>query len=193
MLATLIRNLNSSLAPRRSITTLVSSLVNMQRKLDVTQPAVAGLLTGEVKELCAMFLKQSYEIRLVGGCVRDMLTGRECKDIDLSTTARPEQMISMFKENGIRYIETGLQHGTLTVHQANQDYEITTLRIDVETFGRQARVEFTDDWTLDAERRDLTFNAMSLDVEGCLYDYFGGEADLAVGKVYINIILNVNF
>ena len=160
-----------------------SSLVSMQRKLDITKPALANLLTKDVAQLCSIFLKKSYEIRLVGGCVRDMLLERECKDIDLSTTARPEQMISLFKEHQIRYIETGLQHGTLTVHFGNRDYEITTLRIDVETFGRAARVEFTNDWRLDAERRDLTFNAMSLDMDGFLYDYFSGEDDLAQGKV----------
>ena len=184
MLSTLIRRFLSQ--QRRS-----TSLVNMQRKLDITQPALANLLTKEVVHLCSIFLNQSYEIRLVGGCVRDMLLERECKDIDLSTTARPDQMISLFKEHQIRYIETGLQHGTLTVHYGDRDYEITTLRIDVETFGRAARVEFTNDWRLDAERRDLTFNAMSLDVDGALYDYFGGEGDLAQGKVVL-FLLEVN-
>ena len=177
MLSVLIRRFISQHSSRST------SLASMQRKLDTTKPALANLLTKDVIQLCSIFLKKSYEIRLVGGCVRDMLLARECKDIDISTTARPDEMIALFKEHQIRYIETGLQHGTLTVHFGNRDYEITTLRIDVETFGRAARVEFTNDWRLDAERRDLTFNAMSLDIEGSLYDYFGGEDDLAQGKV----------
>ena len=115
--------------------------------------------------------------------------GKLPKDIDLSTTATPNQMIDLCKEKKIRYIETGLQHGTLTIHLKERDYEVTTLRIDVETFGRLATVEFTQDWYLDAERRDLTVNAMSVDVNGVLHDYFNGEEDLKNWKVSIIVIL----
>ncbi|XP_066925989.1 CCA tRNA nucleotidyltransferase 1, mitochondrial-like [Clytia hemisphaerica] len=166
---------------RRYVT--VNNIVKMQRRLDVQQPEVRDLLQQNVLDICKVFERNNYEIRLIGGCVRDMLVKKQCKDIDLSTTATPDQMIAIFKKNSIRYIETGLQHGTLTVHFNGSDYEITTLRIDVETYGRAAKVEFTNDWRLDAERRDLTVNAMSLDVEGNLYDYFDGEKDLQLGKV----------
>jgi len=153
------------------------------RQLDRSDPYVTGLLRDDVIKLCKMFSERDYEIRLVGGCVRDMLSKRVAKDIDISTTATPDQMIELFKANSIRFIETGLQHGTLTVHYGDIDYEITTLRIDVETYGRAAKVRFTNDWKLDALRRDLTFNAMSLDIDGNLYDYFDGEKDLHNGMV----------
>lgn len=159
------------------------------RQMDTTFPEVSNLLNTEVKWLCSLFLNKGYEIRVIGGAVRDMLMGKLPKDIDLSTTATPNQIIDLCKEKKIRYIETGLQHGTLTIHLKERDYEVTTLRIDVETFGRLATVEFTQDWYLDAERRDLTVNAMSVDVNGVLHDYFNGEEDLKDWKVSIIVIL----
>ena len=156
------------------------------RQLDKTLPEVKYILQDEVVQLCKLFIKNGFEIRIVGGAVRDMLMKKPAKDIDLSTNATPNQMIEIFKENEIKFYETGLQHGTLTAHINNTDYEITTLRIDVETYGRQAKVEFTNDWFLDAERRDLTFNSMSMDVNAMLYDYFQGESDLKASKVIFN-------
>lgn len=158
----------------------------MQRQLDITSREVRGILQDDVCYLCKIFLEGGYEIRVVGGSVRDVLMKQKSKDIDLSTTATPDEMINVFKQHNVRYIETGLQHGTLTAHLNDQDYEITTLRIDVETDGRKAKVEFTHDWKLDAERRDLTVNAMSMDLNGRLYDYFGGESDLKDGKVRLH-------
>jgi len=168
--------------PNSSVTTMATRTCN-KRQLDTNLPELRALLTDDVKWLCNLFISRGYEIRLIGGAVRDMLTHKPPKDIDLSTTAVPDQMIHIFKENEIRYIETGLQHGTLTIHLNNRDYELTTLRIDVETYGRQAKVEFTQDWYLDAERRDLTVNAMSVDMNGMLWDYFNGEVDLQAGKI----------
>ena len=162
-----------------------TGIVKMKRNIKFTDPEFQRLLQYGVHRLCTSFEMAGFEIRFVGGCVRDLLMKRSPKDIDLSTTATPEQMMSLFKKNKIRFFETGLSHGTLTVHMNGKDYEITTLRIDKETFGRKANVEFTNDWQLDAARRDLTINAMSLDKEGNLYDYFTGEQDLFEGKVNI--------
>lgn len=145
-------------------------------KLDT--PEFKSILTPELFMLAAPFEQRGYDLRIVGGAVRDILLGIEPKDVDLGTNATPSEMIEMFKKNDLRYIETGLQHGTLTVHVNKRDFEVTTLRIDAETDGRHAKVLFTNDWRLDAERRDLTFNAMSLGLDGTLYDYFGGREDL---------------
>ena len=142
-----------------------------------------SILTPELLIVASAFEKRGYDLRVVGGAVRDILLGNKPKDVDMSTNATPQKMIELFDEEQIRYIETGLQHGTLTVHLGQQDFEITTLRIDVATDGRHAKVEFTDDWKLDAERRDLTFNAMSLTLDGTLYDYFGGRDDLNARRV----------
>lgn len=142
------------------------------------------LLTKELLTVVQAFIQRRHEMRIVGGAVRDILLSRHLpKDIDLATTATPDEMVRVFEGNGIRYIETGLDHGTLTAHLNGHNFEITTLRIDTEHDGRRAVVEFTNDWRLDAERRDLTINAMSIDFDGNLYDYFGGVDDLKAKHV----------
>ncbi|XP_028405426.1 CCA tRNA nucleotidyltransferase 1, mitochondrial-like isoform X2 [Dendronephthya gigantea] len=149
----------------------------------VQSPLLKDVLTPELLTVTNAFQENGYEIRLVGGVVRDLLLEVQSKDIDLSTNATPEQMKDVFVRNGIRFIETGLEHGTLTAHLDHFDFEVTTLRYDTEQDGRWAKVVFTNDWRLDAERRDLTINAMSMDTNCCLYDYFGGVEDLRCRRV----------
>jgi len=122
-------------------------------------------------------------VRFVGGCVRDAVAGRAVKDIDLATPDSPDAVIALLEKAGLKAVPTGIAHGTITAVAHGQPFEVTTLRRDVETFGRHARVAFTDDWVEDAARRDLTFNAMSCDPDGTLYDPFDGRDDLAAGRV----------
>lgn len=122
-------------------------------------------------------------MRLVGGCVRDLLVDRPIADIDLATPEPPEQVMERLRAYGAHVVATGLQHGTVTAVLDGAPYEITTLRRDMETDGRHAVVRWTQDWRADAQRRDFTINAMSVDQAGVLYDYFGGQADLAAGHV----------
>jgi poly(A) polymerase len=122
--------------------------------------------------------------RFVGGCVRDTLLGLDVADVDLATRLRPEAVIAHLEGAGIKAIPTGLAHGTVTAVSAGQPVEITTLRRDVATDGRRATIAYTEDWREDAARRDFTINALSADpVSGALFDYFGGEADLADRRV----------
>jgi poly(A) polymerase len=123
--------------------------------------------------------------RFVGGCVRDGLLGLEPAgpDLDLATPEPPERVMELLQAAGFKTIPTGLAHGTVTAVTDAQRFEITTLRRDVATDGRHASVAFTDDFEADAARRDFTINAMSCDREGRLFDYFGGRADLAAGRV----------
>ncbi len=123
------------------------------------------------------------EVRFVGGCVRDALLGRAIKDIDLATPLAPDAVADALTQAGLGFAPTGIAHGTLTAIADGRGIEVTTLRRDVETDGRRAKVDFTADWREDAARRDLTINALSADREGRLYDYFGGLADLAAGRV----------
>ncbi len=123
------------------------------------------------------------QARLVGGCVRDLLCGREVHDLDLASPFPPEEAQRRLEQVGAKVIPTGLEHGTVTAVIDHHPYEITTLRRDVSTDGRHAIVAWTDDWQEDAQRRDFTINAMSLDQEGQLYDYFGGLDDLRAGQV----------
>lgn len=123
------------------------------------------------------------QARFVGGCVRDALLRRAVKDIDIATDAEPERVMRLLEAARIRAIPTGIDHGTVTAVIAPAHYEITTLRHDVETFGRHARVAFTDDWMTDASRRDFTMNALFCTIDGTLYDPFGGVEDARAGRV----------
>ena len=121
--------------------------------------------------------------RLVGGCVRDRLASEAVSDIDLATPDAPEAVLSALAKAGLRAIPTGLSHGTVTALNGGRPFEITTLRRDEATDGRHAIVAWTDDFAEDAARRDFTINAMSLDQDGILHDYFGGADDLAARRV----------
>ena len=121
--------------------------------------------------------------RFVGGCVRDGLIGRPVGDIDIATDVVPERVIGALEKAGIKAVPTGIDHGTITAVANGKPFEITTLRRDVETFGRHATVAFTDDWLEDAARRDFTINALSLDRDGTLHDPFGGVEDLRAGRI----------
>jgi poly(A) polymerase len=126
--------------------------------------------------------------RFVGGCVRDALLGRPSADLDLATPARPEEVIAALERAGIRAVPTGIAHGTVTAvvavpGAAPRHFEITTLRRDVETYGRRALVAFDADWAEDAARRDFTINALYLDPDGTVHDPVGGLDDLAAHRV----------
>ena len=123
------------------------------------------------------------EVRFVGGCVRDAVLGRQIRDIDLATGAPPDRVVGLLDASQIKVILTGIAHGTVTAVVGGKPVEITTLRRDIETNGRHAKVEFTDDWTVDASRRDFTINAISLEPNGILHDPFGGLDDLSAHRV----------
>ncbi len=129
----------------------------------------------------ALVMAAVPEARVVGGAVRDALAGREITDIDLTTPRTPEQVMQALRAAGIRAVPTGLDHGTVTAVAGGRGFEITTLRRDVETDGRHARVAFTEDWRADAARRDFTINALSMTRDGAVFDYFDGIADLRAG------------
>ncbi|MBI3497587.1 MAG: CCA tRNA nucleotidyltransferase [Proteobacteria bacterium] len=122
-------------------------------------------------------------VRFCGGCVRDAILGLPQSDVDLATPDAPETVMRLLARAGIKVVPTGIAHGTVTAIIGGRSFEITTLRRDVETFGRHARVAFTDDWQADASRRDFTINALYADADGTLYDPFGGRADLVAGRV----------
>ncbi|MBR9971242.1 CCA tRNA nucleotidyltransferase [Magnetospirillum sulfuroxidans] len=141
------------------------------------------MAAAETQTVIAALVADGAEVRFVGGCVRDSVLKRAIKDIDIATHDPPDRVMQLLTRAQIRVIPTGLAHGTVTAVIGPAHFEITTLREDVETFGRHARVSFTDDWTADAARRDFTMNAMFADPQGRVYDPFGGLADLAAGHV----------
>jgi poly(A) polymerase len=125
------------------------------------------------------------EARFVGGSVRDALLGLPVGDIDIATPAPPERVIELLEKGGIKVVPTGLAHGTVTAVTGTppRHFEITTLRRDIETYGRRARVAFDADWAADAARRDFTINAIFLAPDGTIDDPVGGLADLRARRV----------
>ena len=124
-----------------------------------------------------------FGARVVGGAVRNALIGTPVKDLDVATTALPDEVMRLAERAGLKAVPTGLDHGTVTVIAGHVPIEVTTLRRDIETFGRHARVTFTTDWAEDARRRDFTINALYCDRAGTVHDPLAGYADLVARRV----------
>jgi poly(A) polymerase len=147
------------------------------------QGNAATLLRGPVARLLAALDRDGEEARIVGGAVRNALLHVTVHEIDVATTAVPDEVLRRVAAAGWKAVPTGLDHGTITVLIDGKPFEVTTLRRDVETYGRRAKVVFGRDWVADAERRDFTINALSLSQDGTVHDYVGGLADLAARHV----------
>lgn len=131
-----------------------------------------------------IFKKHNFEIRFVGGCIRDAILGlEEIHDIDFASNAKPEEMQDILEKNNVYYYNSGIKHGTITAVFEKISYEITTLRKDLNHDGRHAEVLFDASWEEDAKRRDFTFNAFYLDFNKNFYDYFNGLDDLLKKKI----------
>ncbi len=121
----------------------------------------AWLTQGPLSRLLDVLSGDGEEARVAGGAVRNAVMNLPPGDIDIATTATPEEVIRRVTQAGLKPVPTGIEHGTVTVVAAGIPFEVTTLRVDVETFGRKANVRFGRDWKADAERRDFTMNALS--------------------------------
>ena len=136
-----------------------------------------------LRDILTALERDGEQARVVGGAVRNALLGEPHGDIDIATTVLPSEVIRRVEAAGFKAVPTGIEHGTVTVVAAGRPFEVTTLREDVETFGRHATVAFGRDWKRDAERRDFTMNALSLSRDGTIYDYVGGLADIEARRV----------
>ena len=135
------------------------------------------------KKLQEDFPEGTVTARFVGGCVRKYLTNDKIDDIDIATILNTKEIKEKFKKTEFKVIETGVEHGTVTLVSDNLKLELTTLRKDLETDGRHAEVEYIDDWQLDSERRDFTINAIYLDINGNIFDPQMGTVDLKNNNV----------
>ncbi len=131
----------------------------------------------------AMLENAGHQALCVGGCVRDALIGRAVSDVDIATDARPETVVALAAQAGLKAVPTGIDHGTITVVAHGRGYEVTTFRRDVETFGRHAVIAFADRVEDDAARRDFTMNALYARADGSLVDPLGGLSDLVQRRV----------
>ncbi|MDA9432016.1 CCA tRNA nucleotidyltransferase [Bradyrhizobium sp. CCBAU 51627] len=152
----------------------------------ILAPILAGapwLTAGGTARVLQLLNAGGEEARVVGGTVRNALLGLTPGDLDIATTALPDEVVRRAKAAGIKSVPTGIDHGTITLVIDGAPYEVTTLREDTETFGRKAKVAFGRDWVKDAERRDFTMNGLSVDANGVVYDYVGGIADAKARRV----------
>ncbi|WP_425992138.1 CCA tRNA nucleotidyltransferase [Afipia sp. DC4300-2b1] len=141
------------------------------------------LRSGATARVLTLLNSGGEEARVAGGAVRNALLGLPIGDIDIATTALPEEVIRRAKLAHIKAVPTGVEHGTVTLVIEGQPFEVTTLREDIETFGRKARVAFGRDWTRDAMRRDFTINGLTVTPDGTVHDEVGGRADIAARRV----------
>ncbi|MCG8508009.1 MAG: CCA tRNA nucleotidyltransferase [Rhodospirillales bacterium] len=146
-------------------------------------PPEPWISADSTKKVIDALTAEGADVRFVGGCVRDAVVKRPVKDVDIGTPDPPEKITELLERRGIRVIPTGIDHGTVTAVVDDAHFEITTLRLDLATDGRRARVAYTDSWIADAARRDFTINALSCTPEGDIFDPFGGLADLGQGLV----------
>ncbi len=135
------------------------------------------------KTLQEGFTNDKVVARFVGGCVRKYLTNDPIDDIDIATTLNTDEIKERFKNTNFKVVDTGVEHGTVTLVSDQFKLEITTLRKDVETDGRHAQVEYINDWYLDSKRRDFTINAIYLDINGKIFDPQNGTVDLQNNRV----------
>src|SRR6202048_79656 len=140
------------------------------------------LKSGPTARVLGLLNGNGEEARVVGGAVRNALLQIPPGDIDIATTARPDEVVRRAKAAGIKSVPTGIDHGTVTLVVEGHPFEVTTLREDTETFGRKAKVAFGRDWVRDAERRDFTINGLSVDADGVVHDHVGGVEDIAARR-----------
>ncbi|TGQ54338.1 CCA tRNA nucleotidyltransferase [Mesorhizobium sp. M1C.F.Ca.ET.193.01.1.1] len=136
-----------------------------------------------LQKLLAALKEGGEEARVAGGAVRNALIGQPVADIDIATTTVPEETIRRTQAAGFKTVPTGIEHGTITAIAGGKAYEVTTLRADIETDGRRAKVIFGRDWKADAERRDFTINALYAEADGTLVDLVGGVADIEARRL----------
>ena len=135
------------------------------------------------KQIFICFQNQNYKLKLVGGCVRKLITEEKIDDMDIAINIEPEKIKKVFVEQKIKFVETGIKYGTITALINDFKFEITSLRKDLSTDGRHAKVEFTSNWEQDAQRRDFTINAIYSDISGEVYDPLNGIEDLKNGII----------
>ncbi|MCA3559868.1 MAG: CCA tRNA nucleotidyltransferase [Aestuariivirga sp.] len=145
--------------------------------------AEAWLQEPALQRLFAVLATAGGEGRVAGGAVRNALLGEQVTEVDVATNLSPEQVTAACSAAGMAVHPTGIDHGTVTAVVDHHPYEVTTLRHDLETDGRRAKVKFTGDWETDAQRRDFTMNALYCDAQGRIYDYVNGWADVQARRV----------
>ena len=168
------------------MTNLLNKIFSFSKNLSQKYSSFSNLKNEKTTSLLFSAIEdysKTSEIRYVGGCIRKILNNETIDDIDFAVNLKPNECIEALKSYNIKYYETGIEHGTITAIIGNNKFEITSLRKDIITDGRHAKVEFSDNWFEDASRRDFTINSRYADIDGNIYDPFNGKRDFELGKV----------
>ena len=166
--------------------TLLNKLFSQSKNFNSLNLAFQKLnKESEIKKIFKVIeeFSSNSEIRYVGGCIRKVINNEVIDDIDLAVNLSPDEVSKILKKNNIKFYKTGIDHGTITALINNKKFEITSLRKDISTDGRHAKVEFSNDWHEDASRRDFTINSIYADIDGNLFDPFNGKKDLENGEI----------
>lgn len=158
-------------------------MTDPRRELQERLASAGWLAWPRTRAVFAALTADGAAARAVGGAVRDTLLGRPVREIDIAIDAPPETVMELARRAGIKAVPTGLDHGTVTLVAGDKAFEVTTLRADIESYGRHARVEYTGDWEGDARRRDFTINALYAGADGALFDPLGGLDDVMARRV----------
>jgi poly(A) polymerase len=153
-------------------------IINEDKEIRIDDKKFKSLLNSDLKKIIIAIENEGFEVRIVGGAVRDLLLGLEPRDIDLSTTASPDEVIYILSDLDIEADVWGIAHGTVKAVIKNVKYEITSLNFQIHKKDGKLIVKSHGTWEDDAERRDFTVNAMSMTLNGVIHDYMGGLEDL---------------
>lgn len=152
--------------------------ISEDKNLQIDDDKLDGLIPEDLKEIIAAIQSYGFEVRIIGGAVRDLLLGEKPRDIDLATTALPDEIIFILSELDLDADAYGVRHGTIKAIIKKIKYEITSLNFQIQKHHGKIEITSGGDWLADAKRRDFTVNAMSMTLDGVVYDYLGGEHDL---------------
>lgn len=153
---------------------MISFKIINEERVNIGKQTVADLIDPDLQEIIKQIQSFGFDIRIVGGAVRDFVLGKTPRDVDLITDALPSEIIYMLSLMGIESDPWGIKHGTIKAIVNDEKYEITSLDYQIKQKGEEIEIIRSGDWKQDAQRRDFTINALSLDLEGNVYDYFQG-------------------
>ena len=157
-----------------------------ERIKDIDQAAFEQVFTPDIKRVIKTIREHGFDIRVVGGAVRDFLRGKPPRDVDFATDADPSELIYIFQLEGIEFDAKGIVHGTIKAKFGDDKIDVTSMSYRLKMDDNKVSIARSTTWEQDAQRRDLTINSLSMDLNGRIYDYVGGLEDLANGVVRFN-------
>jgi tRNA nucleotidyltransferase (CCA-adding enzyme) len=156
-------------------------LFELEKQIDFEK--FSQIFSSDIRTVIHTVRKYGFDIRVVGGAVRDFLLGRIPRDVDFATDAEPAELVFIFDLEGIQYDAEGIKHGTVKAVFNDTKIDVTSIRYKLSLHGTKVKIDRPSTWQEDSQNRDITINSMSIDLDGKLYDYQGGLKDLYEERV----------